>query len=196
MNEKPIHLTGLNGLRAMAAISVMFSHIFQKTFGDWGVTGLTIPVFGGGVTLFFVISGFLITYLLLKELKITNQVDIKRFYLRRILRIWPLYYGYLFVAIILLFGFGLSSDILNKNLLYYLFFSANVPFFFGNGIWIIVHYWSIGVEEQFYLFWPWLIKISKKRFLTTAILVLILWFSLKYGSWIFFSKESSIFKFF
>ena len=196
MNEKPIHLTGLNGLRAMAAISVMLSHVFQQTFGNWGVRGIKLPVFGGGVILFFVISGFLITFLLLQEVKKNKTVDIKRFYIRRILRIWPLYYGYILIAILLLFFCGLKSDILNINIWFYVFFTANIPLITGNGIWIIAHYWSIGVEEQFYLFWPWLIKISNKRFLFTALTVLVVWILLKYGAWIIFTKESMIFKFF
>jgi hypothetical protein len=69
MNKAPIHLSGLNGLRAIAALSVVIGHVFQDTFGNWGISGLHLPIFKGGVTLFFVISGFLITYLLLQEKK-------------------------------------------------------------------------------------------------------------------------------
>ena len=56
---KSIHLPGLNGLRAIAALSVMWGHTFQRDFGDWGVEGFKLPVVADGVTLFFVISGFL-----------------------------------------------------------------------------------------------------------------------------------------
>lgn len=196
MNDKPIHLTGLNGLRAIAAISVLLSHVFQDTFGNWGIPGMTIPIFGGGVTLFFVISGFLITYLLLKEIAVSNTVNIKSFYIRRVLRIWPLYYGYLILALLLLLFLGLGNEIINPNLWFYMFFSANIPFFAGSGIWIIVHYWSIGVEEQFYLFWPWLAKFTKQKVLYGALAVMILWLALKYGSWIVFSNKSLIYKFF
>lgn len=59
--SKSIHLPGLNGLRAIAALSVMWGHTFQTTFGDWGTKGFQLPVVADGVTMFFVISGFLIT---------------------------------------------------------------------------------------------------------------------------------------
>jgi len=78
MTNKTIYLPGLNGLRAIAAISVLISHIFFETFGNWGIKGLNLPIFTDGVTLFFVISGFLITYLLLYEIKSTN-VDFSKF---------------------------------------------------------------------------------------------------------------------
>mgnify|MGYP003392353981 FL=1 len=81
MNKAPIHLSGLNGLRAIAAISVVIGHVFQDTFGNWGISGLHLPIFKGGVTLFFVISGFLITYLLLQEKKKINDVKIGAFYM-------------------------------------------------------------------------------------------------------------------
>ncbi|MBP6663030.1 MAG: acyltransferase, partial [Paludibacter sp.] len=92
MNNNRIYLPGLNGLRALAAITVLISHIFQDTFGNWGLEYLNLPLFTDGVTLFFVISGFLITYLLLQELGKTKTIDIPKFYIRRILRIWPIYY--------------------------------------------------------------------------------------------------------
>lgn len=98
--SKSIHLPGLNGLRAVAALSVMWSHTFQDTFGDWGTVGFKLPVVADGVTMFFVISGFLITYLLLNEQEKSQTVSIPKFYMRRILRIWPIYYAYMAIALI------------------------------------------------------------------------------------------------
>ena len=154
---KSIHLPGLNGLRAIAALSVMWGHTFQRDFGDWGVEGFKLPVVADGVTLFFVISGFLITYLLLHEQEQSRTVSIPKFYMRRILRIWPIYYLYLLIAV---FSTSTWHD---PNIWYYCFFTANIPFILTVGIWPIVHYWSLGVEEQFYLFWPWLVKLTKGR---------------------------------
>ena len=154
---KSIHLPGLNGLRAIAALSVMWGHTFQRDFGDWGVEGFKLPVVADGVTLFFVISGFLITYLLLHEQEQSQTVSIPKFYMRRILRIWPIYYLYLLIAV---FSTSTWHD---PNIWYYCFFTANIPFILTVGIWPIVHYWSLGVEEQFYLFWPWLVKLTKGR---------------------------------
>ncbi|MDP4201289.1 MAG: acyltransferase [Bacteroidota bacterium] len=194
--EKHIHLPGLNGLRAIAALSVLLSHVFLGTFGNWNLKAIKLPIFEGGVILFFVISGFLITYLLLHEITSTDTIDIKKFYLRRILRIWPLYYGYILIAIIALTILGLQKDILNNNVVYYLLFAANIPFISSIGTWIIVHYWSLGVEEQFYIFWPWLIKISKQRIHLMTLLILVLWIVLKYGTWLLLTNHSLIYRFF
>ena len=101
MNKNTIYLTGLNGLRALAAISVLLSHVFQDTFGNWGLPAIKLPLFSDGVTLFFVISGFLITYLLMKEVEKSDTVNIPKFYVRRILRIWPLHYIYIAIYVVL-----------------------------------------------------------------------------------------------
>lgn len=151
--EERLHLKGLNGLRAIAAISVVIAHIQLRSFqfnDRW-------PRWLGtySVTIFFTLSGFLITYLLLTEKKRTG-VSIRNFYLRRILRIWPLYYAYLFIAIIIIY---LQTPGKLPGLLpYYLLFAANVPNILSTSLPLLGHYWSLGVEEQFYLFWPWLIK--------------------------------------
>ena len=178
MVTSSIHLPGLNGLRAIAALSVMWSHTFQSTFGDWGIAGFPLPVVADGVTLFFVISGFLITYLLLNEQQRSHTVSIPKFYMRRILRIWPIYYLYMLIALLVT---GTWHD---SNLWYYCFFTANIPFILAAGIWPIVHYWSIGVEEQFYLFWPWMVKLTRGRtgrLLALAITVCLGWLACKWG---------------
>lgn len=187
-----IHLPGLNGLRAIAALSVMWGHVFQKDFGDWGTSGFSLPVVADGVTLFFVISGFLITYLLLNEQAKANTVDIPKFYLRRILRIWPLYYAYMIIALTVA---GCWHD---PNVWYYGFFAANIPFILTAGIWPIVHYWSLGVEEQFYLFWPWLVKLSKgriNRLLVIATTLCITWLACKWGTYLI-AGTGTIYRFF
>lgn len=190
--NKSIHLPGLNGLRAIAALSVMWGHTFQKDFGDWGTRGIALPFVADGVTLFFVISGFLITYLLLHEQEKSQTINIPKFYMRRILRIWPIYYLYLIIAITVS---GLWGD---PTLWYYGFFAANIPFILTIGLWPVVHYWSIGVEEQFYLFWPWLVRIAKgttKRLITISIIVCSLWLAAKYGSYLI-SGHSTVYRFF
>ena len=165
MSDKTIYFSGLNGLRAIAAIAVVISHItlglgsfgldvhLFGTFADGNPKGLSLA--GYGVSIFFVLSGFLITFLLQIE-KDSAEINIKKFYLRRILRIWPLYYAYIFVCIVTMLIYGFDIEI--KNLLFYFFYTPNIPFILGTGIGFIMHYWSLGVEEQFYLFWPWLNK--------------------------------------
>ena len=183
-----IHLPGLNGLRAIAAISVMWGHTFQKDFGNWGIDGFQLPVVADGVTLFFVISGFLITYLLLNEQEQSQTVSIPKFYMRRMLRIWPIYYLYLFIAVFA------TSTWHDPNIWYYCFFTANIPFILSAGIWPIVHYWSLGVEEQFYLLWPWLVKLTKgktRRLLILAVILCVAWLACKWGLYLTYGANTS-----
>jgi peptidoglycan/LPS O-acetylase OafA/YrhL len=172
-NQKPIHLTGLNGIRAIAAIGVVISHT-TLALGSFGIDASVLGSFsrgldlaGFGVSMFFCLSGFLITFLLLKEKEVTHTVAFRKFYVRRALRIWPLYYLYLFVScIFLLFQGGIENK---EQLPFYLLLAANVPFIFEKVIPMIGHFWSLGVEEQFYLFWPAVAKLNKKWFLLATI---------------------------
>lgn len=123
------------------------------------------------VTSFFALSGFLITYLLLKEREETSRINIPFFYVRRILRIWPLYFLYLVVVIIYLLLFNVAPS--SKSLFYYLFFIPNVAYIFKDSINYANHYWSIGVEEQFYLFWPSLFLLRKNPLLLFAGIIII-----------------------
>jgi len=151
--EERLHLKGLNGLRAIAAISVVVAHIHFRGSQFKGIWPQGLGSYS--VTIFFTLSGFLITYLLLTEKK-KAEISIRNFYIRRILRIWPLYFAYLLVAIILICI--QTPGKLPGLLPFYLFFAANVPNILSTSLPYLGHYWSLGVEEQFYLFWPWLIK--------------------------------------
>jgi peptidoglycan/LPS O-acetylase OafA/YrhL len=177
--EKVLYFSGLNGLRAIAALSVVFSHassdfilfgldpIYFSKYADGSPKLFNMAAYG--VTIFFTLSGFLITYLLLEENK-KQPINIRNFYIRRILRIWPLYYTYLIIAIITMLITG--YDVEGKAVLFYVFLMANVPFFLGigDGLKLIGHYGSLGVEEQFYSFWPWVVKKSKSVLTTTLII--------------------------
>ncbi len=156
------HLKGLDTLRAVAALSVVVGHIemFKRSNGLKSL--LHLPFFkqtGGhtGVTLFFVLSGFLITILLIKEKKKHSSVSLKAFYLRRILRVWPLYY------LILLISYSLT-DFSPSTTTMALCFSIfpNLAHSIGAGWAVSPQIWSIGVEEQFYAFWPFVVKNGKR----------------------------------
>lgn len=158
---------GLNELRALAALAVIFSHVEQMK----ELAGLPykywFPIPGKlGVVLFFVLSGFLITSLLLREKSSTSGlIDLRRFYLKRILRIWPLYFLVVGASLLLLNRLSLFevptftalaySRLDWKNILLLLFILPNY-------IEILIPYltqiWSIGIEEQFYLVQPCIIK--------------------------------------
>ncbi len=176
-----LHFSGLNGLRAIAALSVLFSHatlglsslgLNSHVFGTYpDGNPKTTLLAGFGVSIFFALSGFLITYLLLEE-KRTGEINIRNFYIRRVLRIWPLYYLYFILTILTLIVYGLPIE--ETSIFFYVFLMANVPFILGRTIEFLGHYWSLGVEEQFYSFWPWIIKKSKSILKVTAFICIAL----------------------
>ncbi len=185
-----VYLPGLNGLRAIAALAVVFSHITLE-LGEFGLnskilgtdingnaSGLNLASYG--VTIFFTLSGFLITFLLLKE-KEETKLKIKEFYIRRILRIWPLYYLYFAIGLITIWFYGLPFN--SISVLFYIFLAANVPFILGTPLPFLGHYWSLGVEEQFYLFFPQLAKLTNNRLLRLSILVIGIMLLLKFVFW-------------
>lgn len=163
---KKIYLPGLNGLRTIAAIAVIISHIGLSLnyYGFENKGGYSLASFG--VTIFFTLSGFLITYLLLVEKKRIDTIKIKKFYYRRLLRIWPLYFFYIIIVFI-----TLQPNEVSKEIWYYVLMLPNIPFAANaaGGVLVTIpflaHYWSLGVEEQFYLFWPVFIKKTKNIFL-------------------------------
>lgn len=182
--NKHIYFPGLNGIRFLAALYVVFWHIEQFK-GDFNLSDGTngarfflarISMPGtDAVTLFFVLSGFLITYLLLAEIELSGTVNVKSFYVRRSLRIWPLYFlivliGFLaipiFIKIIQYDGYypGVSSNFLHKLSLYLLFLPnvAQLFFYYPLGA---SHLWTIGIEEYFYVIWPVLVKYFRKNIL-------------------------------
>lgn len=168
-------LPGLNALRFLAASTVFVHHVEQLKglFNQpnlWSVT----PIFRMGslaVTFFFVLSGFLISYLLFTEKNETGKIQIKKFYLRRILRIWPLYYTVVFAGLFLLPEFdwfhvpewsnGNEQGFWLKVALYtFMLPNTVMPLFYPFPA--VAQTWSIGVEEQFYLVWPHLFQFNKK----------------------------------
>ncbi len=186
MKEKIVYLSGLNGIRAIAAIAVVFSHIILN-LEDFGLYAhflgtqangnpQTWNLAGYGVSMFFTLSGFLITYLLWTE-KEKQPIQIKKFYLRRILRIWPLYYTYMILCFIVYFIFSIEYN--TDSIYYYLFYGANIPFIIGGGLPFLGHFWSLGVEEQFYMFWPWVNKLKKKNIILFVISLITLLISAK-----------------
>lgn len=180
--KQGIHFSGLNGLRAIAALAVVFGHTAQD-LPYFGLRELYFGRYANGekqlffltqysVTIFFALSGFLITYLLLEEKKKTGTISIRHFYIRRILRIWPLYYFYLALSLISLWLFDIPFN--GALLPFYIFLTANIPFILKTPIRFITHYWSLGVEEQFYAWWPWVMKVSGKVLRNTFLCFMIL----------------------
>ncbi len=165
-----VFFPNLNGVRALAALMVVVSHIelHKIIFHIRRIPGVDLLNFGkAGVSIFFALSGFLITYLLLEEKRNFTVINFKGFYIRRLLRIWPLYF--LVVAIGFTF-FGGSA----KALLLSVFFLPNLAFCLQMLPAIYDPIWSIGTEEQFYIFHPHFFRIKKTEHILYALIIFII----------------------
>ncbi|MFN5181417.1 MAG: acyltransferase family protein [Bacteroidota bacterium] len=168
--SNPIFFPNINGLRFIAAFIVILHHIeYTKLIlgvkSVWTANGLGL-IGTSGVTLFFTLSGFLITYLLLSELKEKGRISKRKFYMRRILRIWPVYFLVVLIGLFFFPSFSITSlpgsaeidQNFNQKLLLFIFFLPNVAIQMFGEIPMLAQTWSIGVEEQFYIAWPWLVR--------------------------------------
>ncbi|MBC8754887.1 acyltransferase [Kordia sp. YSTF-M3] len=188
-------LPNLNPLRFLLAFTVMIFHIPQF-FKNRGLPYFDdFSVFHKGteaVYVFFVLSGFLIIRLLYRERENTGKVGIRKFYMRRILRIYPLYFlimivGFLYYNVVLEYlgiPYANDYDIVNAVLLY-TFFLPNVAsglYQPGGAIEIL---WSIGIEEQFYLFIAPTLAYLNKRFFSTFLIIFTLGYFVLFATDIF-----------
>jgi len=149
------NIKGFDGIRALAVISVVLTHlgIFDVLTESHILSPVLIPMIHGGtgVQAFFVLSGFLITTLLTSEFKATGTISIKNFFLRRVLRIFPLYILFLVFATLL---HTIAPNVTSwESLTFaYLYCYNFVPKEFYTSF--MGHTWSLAVEEHFYLVWP------------------------------------------
>lgn len=164
----------LDTLRFLAFFLVFVNHItdftrFPPTVGTQGTFFFTFFQVGDlGVGFFFVLSGFLITYLLEKERSRTGKISIKDFYIRRLLRIWPLYFLALaiMIAVSSLFrGFTVYKTYIDWNeIISNIFFVGNIfKAFYHTSNEMIAILWSIAVEEQFYFLWPVIYSFGRRH---------------------------------
>lgn len=176
----------LDSIRTIAFFCTFLAHAFPSTneaiLNDriyQYVTGFR-ELFSFGVPVFFVLSGFLITYLILKEQETPTSFNLRNFYIRRILRIWSVYY------VVIFFGFFIfpyirelllnEPTVENASLINYILFLSNfdqitnnaLPFGVGLG-----PTWSVSVEEQFYLVFPLLLlQFPKKKFIIPILAIM------------------------
>jgi peptidoglycan/LPS O-acetylase OafA/YrhL len=165
------YIKELDSIRAIAVLAVMASHwvTIRQPFVN------KLLHYGGpiGVDIFFVLSGFLITWILFKNNKEIEQGNanrsgvLKNFYIRRTLRIFPIYY---LVIIVLLLFKEISGTQIGTSYPYFLTYTSNFHFFnTGKFDGILSHLWSLAVEEQFYLIWPALMLFVNSRYLLYVI---------------------------
>jgi peptidoglycan/LPS O-acetylase OafA/YrhL len=159
----------LDGLRAISILMVIYSHaLFTCDFPSlppqlqWEFIGSL------GVKVFFVISGFIITTLLLKEERRHGAFSLRRFYLRRVLRIVPVYYCFL-VAIMIVVA---VNHLPVPNWEFIAAFTFTTGWFEGS--WLLGHTWSLAVEEQFYILWPLCLLLSRSAKVRIRLCVVVL----------------------
>ena len=131
-----------------------------------------------GVDLFFALSSFLLTTILLREQGESGRVDVGAFYVRRILRIWPLYFVFLLVVVPLVHGYLPADDLSGRYLLTFALFVGN----WACVLWGYPHsiagpLWSVSIEEQFYLAWPWILRRWADRLVAVACIMLVIAFA-------------------
>lgn len=136
----------LNGLRALAVGVVLMAHFGDPYASAWFAPRMS-QLGWVGVDLFFVVSGFIITTLLLREWGRTGRVSLPAFYARRALRLLPAYYAYLLVI-----ALAWPARLTDRDWLGVLTYTQN--FTPGLGSWPVSHFWSLSLEEHFYLLWP------------------------------------------
>ncbi|KGO92510.1 acyltransferase family protein [Flavobacterium subsaxonicum] len=176
-------IKSLDGIRAISILMVLIGHASETMPKSLKENILFMFIANGslGVKIFFVISGFLITKLLLIEKKKNGKINLKDFYLRRIFRIFPVFY--LYIIVILFLKYTLIPNIFNNFTLVgfacvylwnykHLLVSDTTP---DNGNWFFGHFWSLSMEEQFYLVWPVMfIKIKNMSLLIKIVAVIII----------------------
>jgi peptidoglycan/LPS O-acetylase OafA/YrhL len=161
-----VRIPGLDGLRGLAALSVIVFHFYFQ-----GATTLLGTL---GVDTFFVLSGFLITGILLNCRKLCDEGQpifptVRRFYIRRFLRIFPLFYLALFLATLLNLPGARQGFWWHATYTCNFYMAIHQKILGATG-----HFWTLAVEEQFYLAWPWVILFSSRKWLPRIIFAVVL----------------------
>lgn len=169
-----MYIPCLNGIRAFAICLVLASHLIHS-----GIPQVLVCIFQFGslgtlgVRLFFVLSGFLITEILLRELVKTGKIRLKRFFMRRILRIFPCFYSYLVILVVLSKSGLIQIEI--DAILFALLYMQNLNVFQNTDLfstsWLVIHSWSLSVEEQFYVIYPFILGSQYRKLNRRSILI-------------------------
>ncbi len=191
------YFQGLNALRFFAAFLVVLTHAerIREKNGLFHLREFSVFNDGGlAVQFFFVLSGFLITYLLLQERQQTSTIHIPKFYMRRVLRIWPLYYLLVAVGLVvplLLPHLGIVYQapypLANAGALYLVFLPNLVNALYGTSL--IYMLWSIGVEEQFYLIWAPIVRYAHRYLILIFCFIILFKLGINYYLQTYYSNH-------
>lgn len=184
MSSSARRIPSLDGLRAFSIALVLLSHLAGTdhfalragAFREYGDLGYL------GVRVFFVISGFLITSLLLAEHRKTETISLREFYVRRVFRIFPAFYTYL-IVIVALSATG-QLTLMDGDVAHATTYTTNYHY---HRSWHLGHVWSLSVEEQFYLVWPLaMLWLGRKRGMMAAAAVIAAGPFLRVAAWFVF----------
>ncbi len=174
-------IKSIDGLRAISILMVIIGHAGATISPNFHQNYFLSTMGYMGVLFFFVISGYLITKLMLIEQGKKGQISIKKFYARRIIRIFPIFYVYI-LTVVLLKTFSFPDMYTSQaTLLFAGFYIWNYKHFLvsplsteTNGNWYFGHLWSLSMEEQFYIFWPLLFRFTRANILKKIIITLVI----------------------
>jgi len=175
-SKERFYIPSIDGLRFIAFLLVFFSHLALNN----SYLGRYLHNYGWiGVELFFLLSSYLLTKILLNEYELTKSVNIKKFFLRRILRIWPLYFAFLAGSMFFLYlGFHEKDQYYTIGRLFGLLtFTDNILTALRgfNNIPFSPHLWSISFEEQFYVLLPFILPFFIKSRNKVLNFIIIIW---------------------
>jgi peptidoglycan/LPS O-acetylase OafA/YrhL len=155
--HQPSRISSLDGLRAFSIAAVVLGHVADTNKFPVSIHGLE-HLGNLGVKVFFVISGYLITTLLLNEEAARGRISLSKFYVRRVIRIFPAFYAY--IAAMVIAEQAHLIELPPGDLLHAVTYTMN---FHHERGWYLNHLWSLSVEEQFYLLWPATLALSGRR---------------------------------
>ncbi len=180
IGQNKIHFENLDSIRFVAAAMVFLQHGVSSSYKFlpikntfWEKILNIISEGGTGVSIFFILSGFLITYILISEYELKGKINIRIFYVKRLLRIWPLYFAIvsfsfiIYPVILLILGI---QNIIDTNVFYHVLFLSNFDAInilkspSGKGDMVQGITWSVSIEEQFYLFWPLIFAFFSRKY--------------------------------
>ena len=165
----------LNGVRGIAILMVLLLHFGERPSGVPRIFTAPFALGWSGVDLFFVLSGFLITGILVDTRRATNYLS--SFYARRFLRIFPIYFlavvGYFHILLPLAHHEGLLRTFTDSGEIWYWCYLSNWYGAFTREVSLLGHFWSLAIEEQYYLVWPIVVFVTKRSWLRYVCLVTI-----------------------
>lgn len=167
ISDRSGRIHSLDGLRAFSIVLVLVGHLAGTAGSPQFLAGVH-SLGNYGVRFFFVISGFLITWLLLNELDRTGTVNLRKFFANRVLRIFPAFYAYVGIGAVL--GAYGVVELLPGDLLHAATYTMN---YHDERAWHLNHTWSLAVEEQFYLIWPFVFLALGRRYAPVVLLASI-----------------------